>query len=87
MEKLQQWLGGCDPTYRKANEAPMILSTLPPWVEGIINTRVVEATQHTPTARTLKELWVFMEQRFYEYEPSRADERWEPSSQGWLKGK
>ena len=29
-EKLQQWFGGCDPTYRKANEARMILSTLPP---------------------------------------------------------
>ena len=48
MEKLQQWFGGeVDPTYRKANEARMILSTLPPWLKGIINTRVAEATQHT----------------------------------------
>ena len=23
-EKLQQWLGGCDPIHRKANEAKMI---------------------------------------------------------------
>ena len=27
--KLQQWFAGCDPTYRRANEAHMILSTLP----------------------------------------------------------
>ena len=40
VEKLQQWLGGCDPTYRKANEARMIWSSLPPWLKGIINTRV-----------------------------------------------
>ena len=33
----------------------MILSTLPPWLKGIINTRVSEATQHTRTALTLKE--------------------------------
>ena len=38
VEKLQQWLGGCDPTCRKAYEARMILSTLPPWLRGIINT-------------------------------------------------
>ena len=56
VEKLQQWLGGCDPTYRKAKEARIILSTLPPWLKGIINTRVAEATQHTQTAPTLKEL-------------------------------
>ena len=46
-EKLQQWLGRCDPIYRKANEAKMILSTLPPWLKGIIKARVAEATQHT----------------------------------------
>ena len=60
VEKLQQWFGGCDPTYRKANEARMILSTLPPWLKRIINTGVAEATQHTRTAPTLKEsctLW------------------------------
>ena len=28
VEKLQQWLRVCDPMYRKANEAKMILSTL-----------------------------------------------------------
>ena len=38
MEELQQWLGGCDPTYGKANEARMILSTLFPWLKGISNT-------------------------------------------------
>ena len=76
VEKLQQWLGGCDPMYRKANEAKMILSTLPPWLKPIINARVAEATHHTRTAPTLKELWDFLEQRFHEYDPSRADERW-----------
>ena len=39
VEKLQQWLGVCDPMYRKANEAKMILSTLPPWLKAIINAR------------------------------------------------
>ena len=76
VEKLQQWLGGCDPIYRKANEAKMILSTLPPWLKSIINARVAEATRHTRTAPTLKELWEFLERRFHEYDPSRADERW-----------
>ena len=38
VEKLQQWFGGCDPTYRKANEARMILTTLPPWLKRNINT-------------------------------------------------
>ena len=55
VEKLQQCLGGCDPTYQRANEARMILSTLLPRLKGIIN----EATQHTRTASTLKELWDF----------------------------
>ena len=54
----------------------MILNTLPPWLKGIINTRVAEATQHTRTAPILKEFWDFLEQRFHEYDPSRADERW-----------
>ena len=75
VEKLQQWLGGCDPMYRKANEAKMILSTLPPWLKAIINAWVAEATHHTRTAPTLKELWGFLEQRFHKYDPSRADER------------
>ena len=44
----------------------MILSTLPPWLKGINNTRVAEATQHTRTAPTLKELWDFLEQCFHE---------------------
>ena len=76
VEKLQQCLGGCDPIYRKANEAKMILSTLPPWLKAIINARVAEATHHTRTAPTLKQLWDFSDQRFHEYDPSRADERW-----------
>ena len=69
-------LGGCDPTYQKANEARMTLSTLPPWLEGIINTRVAEATRHARTAPTLRDLWEFLEHPFHEYDPSRADERW-----------
>ena len=40
VEKLQQLLGGCDPMYQKANEAKMILSTLPPWLKEIINARL-----------------------------------------------
>ena len=67
-EKLQQGLGVCDLTYRKANEARKTLTGLPPWLKGIINTRVAEAP-------TLKELWVFWEQCFQEYDPSRAEER------------
>ena len=54
----------------------MILSTLPRWVKGIINTRVGEATQHTEAAPELKELYDFLEQGSDEYDPSRADERW-----------
>ena len=54
VEKLQQWLGGCGPIYRKSNEAKMILSTLPPWLKSIINARVAEATHHRRTAPTLK---------------------------------
>ena len=53
----------------------MILRTLPPWLKGIINTRVAEATQHTRSTPTLKESWDFWEQRFHEYDSSRADER------------
>ena len=86
VEKLQQWLWGCDPIYRKANEAKMILSTLPPWLKGIINARVAEATHHTRTAPTLKELWDFSEQRFHEYDPSRADERWQALTPRVVKG-
>ena len=86
VEKLQQRLGGFDPIYRKANEAKMILSTLPPWLKEIINTRVAEATQHTRTVPTLKELWNFLEQPFHGYYPSRADERWRALSPRVLKG-
>ena len=39
-EKLTQWLGGCDPIYRKANDLKKILNTLPPWLQGIINARL-----------------------------------------------
>ena len=69
VEQLQQWWGGCDPIYQKANEAKMILSTLPPWLKGIINARVAEATHHTQKAPTVKELWDLLEQRFHEYDP------------------
>ena len=31
VEKLQQWLGGCDTMYRKANEAKMKQVTTLPW--------------------------------------------------------
>ena len=86
VEKLQQWLGGCDPMYRKDNEAKMILSTLPPWLKAIINARVAEATHQTRTAPTLKELWDFLEQRFHEYDPSRADERWRALTPRVVKG-
>ena len=47
--------GVCDPIYRETKEAKMILITLPPWLKGIINARVAEATHHTRTAPTLKE--------------------------------
>ena len=86
VEKLQQWLGGSDPMYRKSNEAKMILSTLPRWLKAIINARVAEATHHTRTAPTLKELWDFLEQRFHEYDPSRADERWRALTPSVFKG-
>ena len=56
LEKLQQCVGVCDNKYRTTNEAGLILSTLPPWLKGIINTQVTEASQHTRTAPTLKEL-------------------------------
>ena len=69
VERLQQWLGGCDPTYRKAKEARMILSTLPPWLKGIVNTQVAGAMQHTQTHPNLKELCDFLEHRFHEYDP------------------
>ena len=54
----------------------MNLSTLPPWLKRIINTRVAEATQHTRTAPILKDSCNFLQQRFHGYHPSRADERW-----------
>ena len=64
----------------------MILSTLPPWLKGIINARVAEATHHTRTAPTLKELWDFLEQRFHEYDLSRADDRWRALTPRVVKG-
>ena len=86
VEKLQQWFGGGDRTYRKPNEARLILSTLAPWLKGIINTRVAKATQHTRTAPTLKELSDFMEHRFDEYDPSRADQGWQAPTPRQVKG-
>ena len=50
-------------------EAKIVLSTLPPWLNGIINARVAEATQHPQTAPTLKELLDFLEQLLHEYDP------------------
>ena len=64
----------------------MILSTFPPWLKAIITARVAEATHHTRTAPTLKELWDFSEQRFHEYDPSRADERWPALTPRVVKG-
>ena len=78
--------GGGDPTTRKANEARKILSILPPWLKGIINTRLAEATQHQRTAPTLKELWDFFEHRFHEYDPSRAHEWWRALTPRVVKG-
>ena len=53
----------------------MTLSTLPPWLKGIINKRVAEAAQHTRAAPSLKESRDFLEQHFHEYDLSRAAER------------
>ena len=64
----------------------MILSALPPWLKGIINAGVAEATEHTRTAPTLEELWDFLEQRFHEYNPSRADDRWRTLTPRVVKG-
>ena len=85
VEKVQQWLGVCDPGYRKADEARLMLSSLPSWLKKLINTRVGEATQHTRTASTLKEQWDFFEHCFHEYDPSRADERWRAFTPGVVK--
>ena len=41
---------------------------------------------HTRAAPTLKELWDFLEQRFHEYDPSRADERWRALTPRVVKG-
>ena len=87
VEKLQQWFGRCDPIYRNANEAKMILSTLPPWLKGITNTRVAEATQHTRRAPTLKDFWDFLEQRCHEYDTQGLMKGGQPSSPGYLNGK
>ena len=72
VEKWHQWLGGCDPAYRKANEARLIFSTFGWWLKGIIT----ERTQHQRTAPTLKQLWFLLKHRFHQDDPSRADERW-----------
>ena len=64
----------------------MILSTLPPWLKGIINTGIAEATQHTRTTPTLKELWDFLEHSFHEYDPSRADEQWRALTPRMVRG-
>ena len=86
VEKLQQWLGGCHPIYRKADEAKIILSTLPPWLKAVINTWAAEATHHTQTAPPVKDLWDVLAQSFHEYDPSRADERWRALTPRLVKG-
>ena len=47
---------------------------------------MAEATHHTQRAPTLKELWDFLEQRFHEYDPSRADDRWRALTPRVVKG-
>ena len=69
VEKLHQSFGGCDPAYKKADEAHMFFSTLPPWLKAIITTRVAEGTQHPRTVPTLKELWDFLEHNFQNMAP------------------
>ena len=64
----------------------MISSTLLPWLKGNINARVAEANHHTRTAPTLNELWDFLGQRFHEYDPSRADDRWRALTRTVVKG-
>ena len=71
LEEWHQKLGGCYPAYRKANEAPLIWSTLPLCPKGIITTTVADGTQHQQTTPTLKVFWNFQEHRFYEYDPYR----------------
>ena len=86
VENLQQWLRGFDLTHRQANGARLMLSTLPPWLKGIINTRVAEATQHTRTTQTLKNLWDFLRHALYQYDPSRPNERWRALTPRVVKG-
>ena len=96
VEKLQQLLGGCVPTYQKANGAHMILSTLPPWLKGIINTRVGEATQHQESPRRLNtHEWpppsnncgIFWNNASMSMTPQGPMKDGEPSPLGSLKGK
>ena len=86
VEKLHQLFGLCYVTYREANEARMILSTLPPWLRKIINRKLCEATQHTQTPPCLREVWDFSQHRFNEYDASRANERRCALSPGVFKG-
>ena len=75
VEKLHQWLAGCDPSCRKTNEVRLILSTLPPCLKRIINTRIARPL-NTHRRPPPSEIWESLEHRFHEYDPSRADERW-----------
>ena len=45
-----------------------------------------EATQHTRMAPTLKEWWDLLEQRFHEYDRSRANKRWQALNPRVVKG-
>ena len=87
MEKLQQWWGRCDITFTKAKEARMILSTLPPWLKGIINTRVAKVSQQTRMAPTFKELLYFWNNASKSMTPQGPMNGGKPSPPGWLEGK
>ena len=64
----------------------MILSTLPPWLKGIINTTVAEATQQQRTVPTLKDWWDALETRLHQYDSSRASESWRALTPRVVKG-
>ena len=77
--------GFLDPTYRKANEARMISSPLPPWLKRIINTRVTEATQHgrPPPSKNCGTFWNTVSLSMTTELPMNGAK---PSTLGWLKG-
>ena len=73
--------------YRKANEAKMILSTLPPWLKSIINARVAGATTthaRPPPSKSFGTFWNNVSTSMTPLGPMKGGE---PSPPGWLKGK